>query len=112
MTKAVRSTKFVGAGGLIVDLDESGDKIESYELMNYVLKEGDVMSSVAVGMFDSVLQQYSAYEQAVVWPGNTMEVPTDYVSGETQCMDCHRPTFFYHRLRLNDCAWLCFDGMP
>ena len=24
-----------------------------------------------------------------------MEVPTDYVSGETQCMDCHRPTFFY-----------------
>ena len=37
VTKAVRSTEFVGAGGQIIDLDESGDPIESYELMNIVM---------------------------------------------------------------------------
>ena len=93
VTAAVRNTSFTGVGDSVVALDRNGDRIESYEVMNYVLKEGGVMSSVAVGMFDSVVQQYTAYERPVVWPGNTMEVPTDYVSGETQCMDCHRSPF-------------------
>ena len=32
-----------------------------------------------MGLYDSNEQQYRAYEQAVVWPGNTMEVPVDFV---------------------------------
>ena len=46
-------------------LDSNGDRIESYEVMNYVL-EGDAMSSVAVGMYDGTLQQYRAYELSLV----------------------------------------------
>ena len=46
--------------------------------MNYVLEAGDVIKSVAVGMYDcSTLQQYRAYEQVVVWPGNSTNVPND-----------------------------------
>ena len=81
VTKAVRSTKFVGAGGQIVDLDESGDKIESYEVMNYVMGTAPKMRSEPFGMYNSTLQQYTAYEQVVVWPGRTTEVPIDYSSG-------------------------------
>ena len=75
-------------------LDSNGDRIESYEVMNYVL-EGDAMSSVAVGMYDGTLQQYRAYEQAVRWPGNSTEVPADYFSGA---------------IRLHCCAPLGFNG--
>jgi hypothetical protein len=82
VTEAVRSTTFEGVGGSTVVLDEKGDRIASYEVMNYVLKAGNVMGSVAVGMFNSTLRQYKAYEQTVVWPGNTPEVPADYFSGE------------------------------
>ena len=82
VTAAVRSTSFIGVGGTVVTLDSNGDRIESYEVMNYVLKEGDAMSSVPVGIFNSTKEQYSAYERAVVWPGNTLEVPMDYFSGE------------------------------
>ena len=87
LTAAVRSTSFTGVGGTVVALDSNGDRIESYEVMNYILKEGnvlegdDVMSSVAVGMFNSTQEQYSAYERQVVWPGKTLEVPADYFSG-------------------------------
>ena len=50
--------------------------------MNYVLEEGNMTSSVAVGMFNCTKGQYEAYARAVVWPGNTTEVPADYFSGE------------------------------
>ena len=62
-------------------LDTNGDRMESYEVMNYVL-EGGSMSSVGVGMYDCTLRQYRAYERLVVWPGNSTEVPADYSSGE------------------------------
>ena len=38
--------------------------------------------SVPTGIFNHSVQQYEAYERAVVWPRRTMEVPVDYVSGE------------------------------
>ena len=38
VTKAVRSTRFEGYGGSVVALDTKGDRIESYEVMNYVLE--------------------------------------------------------------------------
>ena len=63
-------------------IDSNGDRIDSYEVMNYVVEQGDVMRSVAVGMFNSSLQQYKAYEQAIVWPGESREVPADYFSGD------------------------------
>ena len=82
VTAAVRNTSFTGTGGTLVELDSNGDRIQSYEIMNYVLQAGNVMGSVAVGMFNSTLRQYKAYEQTVVWPGNTTEIPADYFSGE------------------------------
>ena len=82
MTAAVRNTTFTGVGGSLVALDSNGDRVESYEVMNYVQGEGDVMISVAVGMFNSTQGHYRAYARQVVWPGNTLEVPTDYFSGE------------------------------
>jgi hypothetical protein len=81
VTAAIRNTSFVGVSGTTVSLDSHGDRIESYEVMNYVLEAGDVMSSVAVGVFNATLQEYSAYERAVIWPGSRMEVPVDYSSG-------------------------------
>ena len=73
-------------------LDSRGDRIESYEVMNYVVEEGDVMHSVPVGRFNSTLGQYKACERAVIWPGNTTTVPVDYLSGRQ--MDCNRPSCF------------------
>lgn len=89
MTKAVRETSFMSyyndAGGTsgghrTVALDANGDSIESYEVRNYVL-EDNVMSSVAVGMYNT-RRQYVTYEQVVVWPGNTTVVPADFVQGD------------------------------
>ena len=85
VTAAVRNTSFTGVGDTLVVLDRKGDRIESYEMMNYVLKEGDVMSSVAVGIFNCTQRQYKAYERAVVWPGSTKDVPVDYI--EPTCTD-------------------------
>jgi hypothetical protein len=82
VTEAVRSTTFTGVGGTVVALDSSGDRVESYEMMNYVLRAGDAMRSMAVGRFNSTLKEYKAYKRDMVWPGLTMEVPEDYFSGE------------------------------
>ena len=81
VTVAIRNTSFTGVGGTVVSLDSNGDRMESYEVMNYVL-EGDRMNTVAVGVFNATLKEYKAYERAVVWPGNnTMDVPADSISG-------------------------------
>ena len=84
VTKAVRSTSIDGMGGSVVSLDSSGDRVESYEVMNIVLLETSgvaQMDSVPVGVFNNsmlgTLKPYKAYERAVVWPGNAMEAPAD-----------------------------------
>ena len=100
VTAAVRDTNFTGVAGTVVALDSKGDRTESYEVMNYVQEEGNVMSSVGVGVFDSTLGQYRAYEQAVVWPGKTMEVPLDYFSGERLLWMSSATCFAWHALRL------------
>ena len=91
VTAAMRNTTIEGVGGTAVALDSNGDRIDSYEVMNYVLEEGGVMRSVAVGMFNSTIWQYKAYERTVVWPGrgSTTEVPADYISGDPECIGCH-----------------------
>ena len=85
VTAAVRSTTFTGVTGTVVALDSNGDRMDSYEVMNYVLEEGDVMRSVAVGIFDITEGQYEAYERAIVWPGNSTSVPRDNVPGDDPC---------------------------
>ena len=81
VARMVRSTMFKGVGGQVVALNEKGDRIESYEVMNYVLEADGGIGSVAVGTYDSTMKQYRAYERVVVWPGNTLEIPVDYCSG-------------------------------
>ena len=78
VTRKLRSTEFAGAGGKMVALDEQGDRIDVYEVMNYVVEEEGEMDRVAVGMYN---KQYVPYERAVVWPGGTTKVPLDYFSG-------------------------------
>ena len=86
VTEAVRSTTFEGVGKRIVTLNTKGDRIESYEVMNYVMRADGVMSSMPVGVYNSEVRQYEAYDRAVMWPGSTEEVPEDWISAETICM--------------------------
>ena len=81
VTAAVRSTTIKGVGGSVVALDQSGDRNESYEVMNYVKGADSGMSSVPVGMYSNTLHQYMAYERAVIWPGSTTDVPADFFLG-------------------------------
>ena len=83
LTHAVRRTEIIGVGGGTVALNEQGDPISSYSVMNYVVGVGSVMGSVAVGLYNKTVQQYMAYEQEVLWPGNKVQVPTDCLSGES-----------------------------
>ena len=67
VTEAVRSTTFEGAGSSVVALDNHGDRIGSYEVMNYVVGPHDVMSSVPIGVYNSTRAEYTA-KGLVVWP--------------------------------------------
>ena len=84
VTAAVRNTTFKGVGNRTVALDENGDRIEVWELMNYVLTADGRIDGVPVALYNSTLLQYMAYEQEVVWPGGTTKVPSDYFSGASQ----------------------------
>ena len=87
VTAAVRSTTFEGVGGSAVSLDSSGDRVESYEMMNYVLEAGHGIN-VPVGVYNSTDQQYRASnKRLVVWPGNMTEVPKDS-SGRNRIAAC------------------------
>ena len=82
MTEAIRSTRFEGVGNSAVSLDQHGDRIQSYEVMNYVVEADGRVESMPVGLYNSTRKEYLAYERAVVWPGSTTKVPADYFSGE------------------------------
>ena len=81
VTAAVRSTTFEGVGGTLVALDSNGDGLQSYEVMNYVVGEGNMLVSEAVGVYNCTRQQYRVYERAVLWPGECVDVPVDFFSG-------------------------------
>ena len=68
MVRAVRNTTFEGIEGRLVTLNEQGDRVESYVVLNYVV-EGNLTSTVPVGVYNSSSKQYSKYERDVVWPG-------------------------------------------
>ena len=84
VTNAVRATTFEGVGGRLVSLDnETGDQIDSYEVVNYVADEDYAVSSVPVGVYDQTLRQYRALERAIiVWPNGSDTVPKDWQPGE------------------------------
>ena len=91
VTGAIRSTTFVGLGGSSIALDQHGDRIESYEAVNYVIKMDGELTRESVGLYNSTLKQYTAYARAAVWPGNTTNVPADNFSGplQTNCTLLH-----------------------
>ena len=84
VTAAMRNVSFTGVGGEVVALDSNGDRMQSYKVMNYVVEEGSVICSVAVGLYNTSLGQYKAYGRAVVWPGGE-DVPVDYIPGRVFC---------------------------
>ena len=92
VTAAVRSTTFKGVGNRTVALDENGDRIESYEMINYLLGTDSAMYSVPVGLYIGARQQYQPVGEAILWPpGDVLEPPTDYIAG-TDCFGwsvCH-----------------------
>ena len=88
VTEAVRSTTFEGVGGDVVTLTDKGDRVESYEVMNIMRDAEGGMNSVPVGLYNRTLQQYMAYEQAVVWPGGMTVVPIDHFSGAPGSVVC------------------------
>ena len=93
VTKALRSTSFIGIEATNVTLDQDGDRILSNAVLNFkpgtrfTLDDvGDIFSAavsgVMVGFYNSTLGKYKAEDHAVVWPGRTLEAPLDYVAGE------------------------------
>ena len=81
VTQALRSMQIKGVGDRVIELNARGDRIETYEVMNYVQGSDGGMSSVAVGMYSDAEEKYTEYEQAVVWPGNTTVVPVSHSLG-------------------------------
>ena len=80
VTNAIQSTTIEGVGNSVVEMDEHGDRVESYEVVNYVLSTNSRISFVAIGVYRSTEKQYTAFQQAVVWPGFSTDVPIDYLS--------------------------------
>ena len=79
VTEAVRSITIQGVGNDPVTLNSQGDRIMSYEVVNYVQGENGGMHSVAIAMYNSSCMKYTVQERQVVWPGRTTVVPLDYV---------------------------------
>ena len=114
VTEAVRNTTFVGVGHSIVDLDQHGDRIESYEVMNYVKGADGGIESVAVGVYNRTLQQYVAYEREVEWPGGQEEAPLAWVpyacprgthalNASLDCVPCPFPRMYQDLVGETNC---------
>ena len=69
LTASIRNTSFMGIGGTAVILDEQGDRVQDYEVMNYIREPEDAISSVPVGIYKVAGGRYQPYAQAVIWPG-------------------------------------------
>ena len=80
VTEAIRNVTFQGVSGSTVALDQHGDRLESYEVMNYVLKADGAIGAVSVGLYNGLERTYSAYGRKVIWPGNTTDTPPDFRS--------------------------------
>lgn len=90
IASAVRSTRFEGVGGSIVDLSAQGDRIESFEVMNYIIGADGEIQKISAGVYSHTERQYTASERAVVWPGRTSKVPVAYMPGTSDLL-CDPP---------------------
>jgi hypothetical protein len=93
VTEAIRTTQFSSVGGTFVSVDQNGDIDEQYALVNYKLEAGKLVS-VPVGIYNSTLDTYLPHSTAIIWPGGTSTVPTDFVEGELVLKDylnCNLP---------------------
>ena len=91
----------------------------NYEVVNYVLGSHGTMDSVPVGRFNCSFACFLTFlDSAIEWPGNTTEVPLDFVPVEPcppgqfgsfpDCKPCE-PGLFSATAGMNKCT-LCSDG--
>ena len=79
---------FTTGGKHTVKLDENGDMIEPYAIMNYVTAEGE-MQKVQVAMYAPVKLNLGSESEAfnlsgrIKWPGDTEKTPRAFVTGHT-----------------------------
>ena len=75
VTAALWNTTFEGLQGEYVRLDAHGDRVTSYEIMNYVAGAAGNVSSVPVrvGLYNSTSERYTPKKE-IAWPGGTNEV--------------------------------------
>ena len=80
IVEAMTKTSFEGILQRSVELDENGDAIEPYAVMNYVEQEDGKMRGVEVGVYGS--GQLDLRVDEVRWPGNASVVPLDGIQQE------------------------------
>ena len=109
----MRSTSFFGVGTTVA-LDNNGDRIVSYEVMNYV-PYADGVASVRIGLYNSTERKYTASERTVKWPGNLTEVPVSWApfqcppgkfavqSKLSSCVPCSFPREFQDQFGATAC---------
>ena len=75
IVEAMTKTSFQGILRESVELDENGDAIEPYAVMNYVEQEDGSMRGVEVGVYST--GQLDLRVDEVKWPGKGSVVPLD-----------------------------------
>ncbi len=70
------NVSFVGATGLVTELDANGDSLLSYQAINLVLKNG-ALQPIAVGMSTAGTQSYLSNGIPIIWPGGLLSGPAD-----------------------------------
>jgi hypothetical protein len=73
LNQSIGTMPFDGPTGL-VKLDANGDRLLSYQAINFGFKNGTVRLTV-VGSFDPETQFYSSSGAAIIWPGYALNVP-------------------------------------
>ena len=71
---------------VLVQLDQNGDLIEAYSVMNYFEDRLGEMQNVNVGTYDS--GKLTLKLNDVVWPGNTTDLPRDTPGTLLTCFHC------------------------
>ena len=85
VTRAVLNTSFTGIQNSVVQLDEHGNRMESYSVLNYQFGGDDQICSVTIGVYDRFLGRFQATATPVVWPGNIPDpIPIDYLAGRSR----------------------------
>jgi hypothetical protein len=76
LNQSSANVSFVGANGLVTELDANRDSLLSYQAINLVLKNG-ALRPIAVGVSTAGTQSYSSNGIPIIWPGGLLSVPAD-----------------------------------